>query len=50
MKNQPLDKKIKCKKCSRKISPKNSCEESRLIEMCNKCFNKLCDDNERLVC
>ena len=40
----------KCKKCNKKITNKNSCEESRGIEMCNKCFNKLCEENEQLVC
>jgi len=34
-------------KCGKKITLKNSTEESRGIDMCDKCFNALCKYNEK---
>jgi len=37
-----------CEDCNKKITKKNSMEESRDLKMCNKCFNKMCDENEEM--
>lgn len=39
---------IKCKKCNKNIiEHKNSSEESRDLNMCDKCFNKQCNEEEK---
>jgi Zn ribbon nucleic-acid-binding protein len=40
-------KKLHCKKCNKKLTLKNSSEESIDMNMCYKCFNKQCNEEEK---